>query len=407
MNADYSITANFAINQHDLTVGSSVGGSVTDPGEDTFTYDHGTEVDLVAEADADYHFVEWTGDTGTIADTTSATTTITMEGDYSIQANFAEDEPVDLPDVTGIWVEESGDDIVVNWDDVEAQEYNVYHSADQYADFATWTEVSDEVVVDTNTFTHDNALGGANFYYVTSSDGEGGEGEMSDIAYCVQRSFADDEDRTLHYISVPAVLGDLEEVWASDLVLDIEGSLDTADNINRVVRWDYTVGGYEDDQFYYVGAPFNDWSGGEDFLIQPGDGIGIFVSENADFDWHICGRDIEFSRNFADDEDRTLHYISVPFTLFDYTEDGELWASDLVLAMEGSLDTANNINRVVRWDYTVGGYEDDQFYYVGAPFNDWSGGEDFLIQPGDGIGIFVSENADFLWEVELVTTEME
>ena len=35
-----------------------------------------------------YRFVEWTGDVGTIADVYAATTTITMNGDYSITANF-------------------------------------------------------------------------------------------------------------------------------------------------------------------------------------------------------------------------------------------------------------------------------------------------------------------------------
>jgi len=87
MNGDYSITANF-IKQYDLTISSTEGGSVTEPGEDIFTYDEGTVVDLVAEAEEGYRFVEWTGDVGTIADVHDATTTITMNGDYSITANF-------------------------------------------------------------------------------------------------------------------------------------------------------------------------------------------------------------------------------------------------------------------------------------------------------------------------------
>jgi preprotein translocase subunit YajC len=89
MNGDYSITANFAKISYDLTTGSTAGGSVTTPGEGTFPYDCGTVVDLVAEADACYEFVNWTGDVGTIADVNDATTTITMNGDYSITANFA------------------------------------------------------------------------------------------------------------------------------------------------------------------------------------------------------------------------------------------------------------------------------------------------------------------------------
>ncbi|GAG59642.1 unnamed protein product, partial [marine sediment metagenome] len=89
MNGDYSITANFALIEYDLSISSTVGGNVTTPGEGTFTRGCGEVVDLVAEADACYEFVEWTGDTDDIDDPGSATTTITLNGDYSITANFA------------------------------------------------------------------------------------------------------------------------------------------------------------------------------------------------------------------------------------------------------------------------------------------------------------------------------
>jgi len=89
MNGDYSITADFEeIAEYDLTISSTEGGSVTTPGERTFTYDGGTVLDLVAEADEGYLFDEWTGDVGTIANVNAAITTITMNGDYSITANF-------------------------------------------------------------------------------------------------------------------------------------------------------------------------------------------------------------------------------------------------------------------------------------------------------------------------------
>jgi len=89
MDGDYSIVANFAIDRYDLTISSTSGGNVTTPGEGVSTYDAGTVVDLVAMADSGYHFVNWMGDVGTIDDVDSATTNITMDGDYSIVANFA------------------------------------------------------------------------------------------------------------------------------------------------------------------------------------------------------------------------------------------------------------------------------------------------------------------------------
>ncbi len=76
--------------EYTLSVSSTTGGSVTEPGEGTFTYEEGTVVDLVAVADSGHVFVEWIGDTGTIADVNSASTTITVDGDYSITATFAE-----------------------------------------------------------------------------------------------------------------------------------------------------------------------------------------------------------------------------------------------------------------------------------------------------------------------------
>ena len=74
--------------EYDLTIASTAGGSVTTPGEATFTYDEGTVVNLVAEAEEGYYFVNWMGDVDTITNVNAATTTITMSGDYSITANF-------------------------------------------------------------------------------------------------------------------------------------------------------------------------------------------------------------------------------------------------------------------------------------------------------------------------------
>jgi hypothetical protein len=72
-----------------LTITSTPGGAVVEPGEGTFTYYAGTEVDLVAEADEGYQFVNWYEGLGHIADVRATATTIVMNNDYSIHANFA------------------------------------------------------------------------------------------------------------------------------------------------------------------------------------------------------------------------------------------------------------------------------------------------------------------------------
>jgi hypothetical protein len=71
-----------------LTISSTNGGSVILPGEGTFTYDAGTEVFLVANAGGPYWFHEWIGDVSTIADVKAIKTTITLDDDCCITAEF-------------------------------------------------------------------------------------------------------------------------------------------------------------------------------------------------------------------------------------------------------------------------------------------------------------------------------
>jgi len=74
--------------QYDLTITSTAGGVVTDPGEGTHSYAAREVVDLVATPDCGYVFDKWSGDTGTIDDVNAAVTNITMSANYNITANF-------------------------------------------------------------------------------------------------------------------------------------------------------------------------------------------------------------------------------------------------------------------------------------------------------------------------------
>ena len=77
--------------EYELTITSTTGGSVTDPGEGTFTYTKGKVVNLVVTPNACCHFANWTGDVSSIADVNNRTTTITMNDDYAITANLEEE----------------------------------------------------------------------------------------------------------------------------------------------------------------------------------------------------------------------------------------------------------------------------------------------------------------------------
>lgn len=72
-----------------LTVVSAAGGTVTSPGEGTFTYTAGAVVNLIATPSTGYSFVGWVGDVSTVADDSLSATTITMNGNYSIAASFS------------------------------------------------------------------------------------------------------------------------------------------------------------------------------------------------------------------------------------------------------------------------------------------------------------------------------
>ena len=136
MNGDYSITAEF-VKQYDLTISSTEGGSVTEPGEGTFTYDEGTVVDLVATPDAGYRFVEWTGDVSTIDDVYATATNITMNGDYAITANFVAVYDLTMaadPEVGGTATDLTGESPYA-----EGAEVSIKAEANEGYAFANWT----------------------------------------------------------------------------------------------------------------------------------------------------------------------------------------------------------------------------------------------------------------------------
>jgi hypothetical protein len=95
IDGDYNLVAHFAVDAYTLTISSTSGGSVTTPGEGAIEYDPGTQVNVVATPDEHYHFVGWTGsavDADKVANPGSASTTVTVEGDYTLIANFEIDK---------------------------------------------------------------------------------------------------------------------------------------------------------------------------------------------------------------------------------------------------------------------------------------------------------------------------
>ncbi len=138
--------------QCQLILSSTEGGEVTTPGEGTFTYWGGTVVDLVAEADEGYCFINWTGDACAcnIDNINAASTTISMNNDYSIVANFGEISTVQYQlavnsteggNVTmpGIGVFTYDEGMVVN---LIAEAHEAYQFIDWTGDVSTVADIS-------------------------------------------------------------------------------------------------------------------------------------------------------------------------------------------------------------------------------------------------------------------------
>ncbi len=71
-----------------LNITSTEGGQILQPDDQVTTYDENTTVTIQAENFGGYRFVKWTGETKTVNDTSSKTTTINMTDDYNITAEF-------------------------------------------------------------------------------------------------------------------------------------------------------------------------------------------------------------------------------------------------------------------------------------------------------------------------------
>ena len=89
---DYTLQATFTVAPYSLAISSTAGGTVLLPGEGLFVYSPGQLAPISAVAEPGYQFIDWTGTAaaaGRIADPEAAETTVLVDGNYTLQANFA------------------------------------------------------------------------------------------------------------------------------------------------------------------------------------------------------------------------------------------------------------------------------------------------------------------------------
>ena len=89
MDTGKSIAANFSQIMHTLTLTANGNGLIT-PTIGAYSHAEGTEVSITATPDSGWRFASWSGE---VADPESATTTIIMDSDKSITANFSQTKP--------------------------------------------------------------------------------------------------------------------------------------------------------------------------------------------------------------------------------------------------------------------------------------------------------------------------
>lgn len=125
-----------------LETGSTGGGDVTVPGEGNFTREYGTMVDLEAQPNDNYYFYRWIGDTGRVSDTGSAQTNISMEDDYSVEAEFKQYSTLIIDDISGNGtVTVDGDEVNASFtkDYRQGEEVTLTASSDRGWRFEGWT----------------------------------------------------------------------------------------------------------------------------------------------------------------------------------------------------------------------------------------------------------------------------
>ncbi len=123
-----------------LTISSTTGGQVTSPGEGRFEYPAVTSVAIVASADTNYQFLNWTGTAVTaekVVDPTMASTSVTVDAEYTLRANFGADRytlSITSGDGGSVTVPGEGD-----FQYNHGQVVTVVATPDAECQFTTWT----------------------------------------------------------------------------------------------------------------------------------------------------------------------------------------------------------------------------------------------------------------------------
>jgi hypothetical protein len=160
--------------------------------------------------------------------------------------------------------------------------------------------------------------------------------------------------------------------------------------IDTIVKWNFTL--QENDYRHWaLFPPPAHWQG--DFVIYPGDSLGIIVTTDVAYEWSIVGShddslQFELLKNPA--PSTSLKTLSLPYhTEYNYASD---------ISGPGAEFTDGSVIEVVmRWNHSTQYFD----YRSWSPlFSSWIG--DFFIEPGDAIGFIVSSATSYYWTPEVI-----
>ncbi len=303
---------------------------------------------------------------------------------------------------SGLSVTQNGDITQLQWStSADATSYNVYHSTGAKGKFNTfpggWTVIATVLPTPTyTTYSYEDTTGNTYTYYIVTAMANEVESDKSTMGVKTILRFTYTEGKKNTYrISLPYISGYAK---ASDVVSYLEGSLTTTPTkINNISFWipktqSFVPYGYKESVGNWIGT---------DWLIEPY-GLSMnamYLHILSSFDWVVTGTDIStplvFTYNpvISNNNKRMVPYTSA------YEK-----ASDVILDIEGAMNTDVKIRSVAKWVVASQSY---LAYTFDARFQTWIG-TNFDINPGDALNIFPSGNtASFTWQPLLETSVVE
>ena len=320
---DYSITAVFDVEVYELTIDSTEGGSVVEPGEGSFEYEEGTVVDLEAMAEDGYVFYEWTGDIETIDDPTSDQTPIEVLDHYSITAEFLEEPFFEVE--------------IVDYDDpvIEGQTLEVYYTVtntgeiEDTQDIEFTVEDEDGDIVRSVT-DNEVTLGPGETYdetFTWTTDGEDAGEYDATVA-----SEDDDDSITVTVIEPPAQLYPVEELTTDNLEGDIEYLQHDPESDDAYDNWYEAVDNEDTELEVAMDSPENELSGEQTlgFLLRRTDNSGR--TPDVTIELYQDGELIDTLAEGLDitDTEGEVHYFN-----FDAADLNDLSGEDITLELTG------------------------------------------------------------------------